>query len=124
MNSINKKIELFFKYYIKRFYCNFGLNGKFILYGMTKTSYPVNYVNNIWVYSTQTNSNKWKCQKIYVIPKEAELIKISKYDKIWLRLNECIHEWNIHTGNTTIISKKLQVIVYKWVNITSKFNKY
>ncbi|CAG8623307.1 13290_t:CDS:2, partial [Funneliformis mosseae] len=53
--------------------------------------------NIIWIYSTQTKSNKWMCQNVYEVPKEAELVSISKYDKIWLRINSRICEWDIVT---------------------------
>ncbi|CAG8438891.1 8345_t:CDS:10 [Funneliformis caledonium] len=67
---------------------------KFILYG--KIDHP-SRSNIIWIYSTQTKSNKWICQNVYEVPKEAELVSISKYDKIWLRINSRIYEWDIVT---------------------------
>uniref|UniRef100_U9UR74 Uncharacterized protein n=1 Tax=Rhizophagus irregularis (strain DAOM 181602 / DAOM 197198 / MUCL 43194) TaxID=747089 RepID=U9UR74_RHIID len=49
----------------------------------------------IWIYSTQTKNNKWMCKRIYEIPKDFELIGISKNDKLYLFSNNSIYEWNI-----------------------------
>ncbi len=106
MNSPDQKINLYFQNGIQQFHCNFNTKGEFILYGMTENS------EIIFVYSTLTN-NKWMCKKIYQLPKEVELISISKHDKIWLRLNNSLCEWNFPT-DTKIISKDLGGVIIKF----------
>ena len=68
--------------------------------------------NIVCVYSIQ--DGKSKCQNIYKIPIEAEVISISKDDKIWLRLNNDIYEWNIYKAYTTII---LHEVINKFIFI-------
>src|SRR6266542_2599721 len=109
MNNTDQKIELYFKLNVYQFYCNFNSKGEFILYG---TDQYWDEVNILWVYSTQ--GNKWMCQKLYMTPLivgTAELISISKYDKIWLRYNNYIYEWNVLANNTTIISKNVYGVI-------------
>ncbi|PKY51140.1 hypothetical protein RhiirA4_496375 [Rhizophagus irregularis] len=47
------------------------------------------------------------CQKIYRIPNEADVISISKDNKIWLRFNDNIYVWEMFTGHTTIVLKNI-----------------
>src|SRR4051794_35533863 len=101
MNNPVQEIELYFKSYINKFNCNFNARGEFILYGNSFKK------KILWIYSTQTKSNKWICQRIYEIPYEVNLVSISKNDKIWLRINSRIHEWDIVTGQFTIITTNL-----------------
>jgi hypothetical protein len=70
------------------------LKGEFIFCNDVKNRQGI-YHKIIWVYSTQTKNNKWICKRIYKIPKEFELISISKYDKLYLFSNNNIYEWNI-----------------------------
>ncbi|CAI2165719.1 10972_t:CDS:2 [Funneliformis geosporum] len=79
----------------------------------------------LWIYSTQTKSNKWICQRIYEIPYEVNLVSISKNDKIWLRINSRIHEWDIVTGQFTIITTNLyegETIDVKDIRISNNEN--
>ncbi|POG58780.1 hypothetical protein GLOIN_2v1727824, partial [Rhizophagus irregularis DAOM 181602=DAOM 197198] len=83
-------------YHLKHYhyYCTFNLKGEFILYGNDSL---VSERKIIWIYSTQTKNNKWECKRFYEIPKDYELIGISKYDKVYLFSNDYIYEWNINT---------------------------
>ncbi|PKC56024.1 hypothetical protein RhiirA1_474635, partial [Rhizophagus irregularis] len=76
MNNKDKKNALSFNKYAYANYCTFNLKGEFILYSSVKIDHEI-----IWIYSTQTKNNKWKCKRFYRIPKDYELISISKYDK-------------------------------------------
>jgi len=86
--------------------CNFNLKGDLILFCTNARD-----VNIVFVYSMQTETQAVKCQKIYMVPKEAELISISKYDRIWLRFNDYIYEWNLRDGNTTIVSNNISGVI-------------
>src|SRR5436190_768694 len=104
------KIELYFKFdKMDVQFCNFNSKGELILWctGETNIKHNDKYkmLNIVCVYSIQ--SRKTKCQKIYTIPIEAEVISISKDDKIWLRFNNNIYEWDIHAAYITIILKNI-----------------
>ncbi|CAI2172492.1 19542_t:CDS:2 [Funneliformis geosporum] len=114
----NKKKELYFKYFLDLFYCSFNSKEEFILYGVDG---DIDEHNIIWVYST--NGNRWKCKKIYTVPKISELISISKFNKIWLRSVEHINEWNIKSKETTIISTITRGIKTRDIRI-SDYDKY
>ncbi|PKY62683.1 hypothetical protein RhiirA4_489623, partial [Rhizophagus irregularis] len=79
MKNKDKKIALSFSVHSPK-YCTFNLKGEFILY----SEVFVDFSEIIWIYSTQTNNNKWECKRFYRIPKDYELISISKYDKVYL----------------------------------------
>ncbi|GBC06378.1 hypothetical protein RclHR1_00680022 [Rhizophagus clarus] len=70
-------------------YFTFNLKDEFILYE----------INNgiTLIYSTQANNNKWKCKRMYKIPKDFELISISKDDKLYLYKNNSIYVWDLVT---------------------------
>ncbi|EXX64204.1 hypothetical protein RirG_145060 [Rhizophagus irregularis DAOM 197198w] len=70
-------------------YCTFNLKSELILYSGNDD------YNLVLVYSTQTKNNEWKCQRIHKMPKDFDLISISKYDKIYLFSNNSIFEWNL-----------------------------
>jgi hypothetical protein len=78
-------------------YCTFNLKGEFILYTIKRLTKR----DIIWIYSTQTKNNKWKCKKFYEIPRDVKLISISKYDKLFLYSNNSIYECNILTEKST-----------------------
>jgi hypothetical protein len=109
MKKKNQIIELYFKSEVPH-YCTFNLEGEFILYGEPKFS---NCNKIIWIYSTQTKSNKWNCKRIYEIPeyiellyempKKIELISITKYNKVYLSSNDNIYEWDILTEKSVRI---------------------
>ena len=85
-----QEIELYFEFdKMEVQSCNFNVDGELTLWctGETNVRYNDNYrmINIVCVYSIQ--DEKTKCQKIYTIPIEAEVISISKNNKIWLRLN-------------------------------------
>jgi len=112
MNDPSQEITLYFKFDEMRIHCcNFNLKGQLILFCTVQTSIRYDRINIVCVYSIQSQKFQTKCQKIYKIPKEAEVICISKYDKIWLRLNNKIYEWNLLTGHTTIISKDIYKVI-------------
>src|SRR3954453_9598149 len=96
---IKIKLDLYHpKHYYR--YCTFNIKGEFILY--SEVDRNVNNYNNydkkiIWVYSTQTKSNEWMCKGIYKIPDDFELIRISKYSKLYLSSNHYFYEWSMLT---------------------------
>ncbi|PKK78592.1 hypothetical protein RhiirC2_770074 [Rhizophagus irregularis] len=95
--ELNAKIS-----HLKYHYCTFNLKGEFIFCNDVKNRHRI-YHKIIWVYSTQTKNNKWVCKGIYKIPKDFELISISKYDKLYLFSNNNIYEWNILTEKSVRI---------------------
>ncbi len=110
-----KKIDLNFKFNdIKVQSCNFNLREELILFCIKnidvneKYKVKIKSLNIVCVYSIQT---KAKCQKVYMIPKEADVISISKHDKICLCFNDYIHEWNLHTGDTSIMSANIKKVI-------------
>src|SRR3954451_11662937 len=99
-NQENKiKLELYPRsdYRYRPYYCTFNLKGEFILYSELDSDFKNHDKKIIWVYSTQTESNEWKCKGIYKIPDDFELISISKYDKFYLFSNNYFYEWDIRT---------------------------
>ena len=90
-------------------YCNFNLKGELIF--SCTAQMKDDKVNMVCVYSIQTEPTRTKCQKIYEIPKEAEVLSISKHDKVWLRHNNDLYEWNLLTGHTMILSRNLSVVI-------------
>ncbi|GBC03030.1 hypothetical protein RclHR1_04950002 [Rhizophagus clarus] len=95
--ELNTKIS-HFKYH----YCTFNSKCEFIFCNDVKSRHGI-YHKIIWVFSTQTKINQWKCKNIYKIPKDFELISISKYDKVYLFSNNNIYEWDIATEKSTRI---------------------
>src|SRR5688572_12273100 len=59
--------------------CNFNSSGNLILYCENQNN-KQEESDIVRIYSIQTTI---KCQKVYMMPKEAEVISISKHDKIW-----------------------------------------
>ena len=83
MNNIdNPKVELYFNRGLYSYYCTFNLKKEFILCGniydkdaIKKDIYDDKKIDRyVWIYSTQTENNKWMCKGIYKIPKDFELI--------------------------------------------------
>lgn len=66
--------------------CSFNLKGELILYSYR---YKI-----IYIYSTQTKYNNWKCKRKYEIPEGLNLINISKYNEFYLHSNKSIYEWD------------------------------
>ncbi|SRR6266498_1123357 len=111
----SKKIDLNFEFNnMKVQSCNFNLKEELIVYCIRTIikdkgdDNETDKANIVCVYSIQT---KVKCQRIYMISKKAEVISISKHNKIWLNFNDYIHEWNLHTGDTTIISINIGKVI-------------
>jgi hypothetical protein len=99
-------------------YCTFNSKGEFILYNRNHDYKSLQ--NIIFIYSTKTLNDKWRCKGIYKIPRDLELI-ISKYDNLYLYSNNSIYEWNLHTkrsikifGSDTI---KYDDMVIKYINL-------
>ncbi|PKK63683.1 hypothetical protein RhiirC2_757920, partial [Rhizophagus irregularis] len=66
------------------YYCTFNLKGEFILCSFYCFHSDLGFHDIIWIYSTQTENNKWECKRFYRIPEGYELIRISKYDNVYL----------------------------------------
>src|SRR6266542_2516116 len=99
MKDSSQEIRLYFEFHLMNVYfCNFNFKGQLILFCTTETRRGEK-INIVCVYSIQNKTTK--CQKIYKIPKEAEVIGISRYDKIWLRLDNNIYEWNLRSEEHT-----------------------
>ncbi|RGB28680.1 hypothetical protein C1646_767540, partial [Rhizophagus diaphanus] len=96
MNNKDKKITLNLNVH-DYYYCTFNLNGELILYNIFHYYRSIGYQKIIWIYSTQTKNNTWECKRFYRIPEVYDLISISKYDNVYLVLNDYIYEWNINT---------------------------
>jgi hypothetical protein len=97
--------------------CSFNSKGDLILFC---TSYSMDTrINVVCVHSIRTK--KTRCQKIYRIPNEADVISISKDNKIWLRFNDNIYVWEMFTGHTTIVLKNINEVK---IIIDFKFIRY
>src|SRR5687767_14961348 len=96
MNT-SKEIRLYFEFdWMDVKACNFNTKVELILFCIVQSNFRWNYVNLICVYSIETkNKLKTKCQKVYRIPEEAELISITRHDKIWLRQKNNLYEWDL-----------------------------
>ncbi len=112
MNEPSREIKLCFEFDAMEVqFSNFNRKGELILFCSVRTNIRYDYINIVCVYSIQTET---KCQKIYKVPKEAEIISISKHDKndkIWFRLNHNIYEWNLFTGHTTMILNDIYEVI-------------
>ncbi|CAG8524297.1 9189_t:CDS:2 [Funneliformis mosseae] len=117
-NGIHDHLKLYFKYFLDKFYCSFNAREQFILFGVDG---DIQEHNIVWVYLTR--GNRWMCQKIYTVPAITEIISISKFDKIWLRSDDHIHEWNIMNKETMVISRISRGIKTKDIRI-SDYKKY
>src|SRR5688572_25353104 len=90
--------------------CNFNTDGKLILFCKVKSNVKWNDTNLVCIYSIEAERRRTKCQKIYMIPKEAKLIRITKHNKIWLRLNDNLYEWDLLDGHTTMVLKNIHEV--------------
>jgi len=105
----SQEIKLYFEFdEMKVQSCNFNLRGELILFCTIK-NFRREEINIVCAYSIQ--AKKTNCQKIYKIPIKADVISISKYDRIWLRLNDNIYEWDLLTGHTTSVLKNKFVVI-------------
>src|SRR5688572_8318631 len=90
--------------------CNFNMEGELIFFCKVELKFRQNdFINLVCVYSIETRNNlkETKCQKIYMISKDAELISITKHNKIWLRQNNHLYEWDLRTACTTMALKNV-----------------
>jgi hypothetical protein len=71
----------------------------------------------IFIYSTRTKNNKWKCKKIYKIPENFELISVSEYKKIYLLSNNYVYAWDTFTRTS------IRIFVYEKEDEECKVNK-
>ncbi len=92
-------------------HCNFNLKGD-LIFSCTIKTFRGSEINIVCVYSIQT---KTKCQKIFKISKGADVINISKYNKILLLSNDNIYEWDVLAGHTTMITKNIFEVINKFL---------
>jgi hypothetical protein len=95
MNN-RQKIKFDCGVYSNYVYCTFSLEGNLILF------YNDDKNTVIFIYSTQTNNNKWNCKRIYKIPKDYKdfiFISITKYDKLYLFSNN-LTNYSLYRSNT------------------------
>ncbi|PKK61670.1 hypothetical protein RhiirC2_791467 [Rhizophagus irregularis] len=93
-------------------YCTFNLKDELILYCR----------GTIFIYSTQTKSNQWNCIRMYKKSGNFKFISISKYDKLYLYLNNSIYEWNLVTEKSIKIfgnDKEMRYMKSELVKISS-----
>ena len=119
MNT-SREIKLYFEFdWMDVQLCNFNMNGELILFCEIVSHARENDINLVCVYSIETTYNNLKqtkttkCQKIYMIPKEAKLISITKYNKIWLFLNNILYEWDLLTAYTTMSFNSVYEVIIK-----------
>ncbi|CAG8518084.1 11623_t:CDS:2 [Funneliformis mosseae] len=86
-------------------HCNFNLEGD-LIFSCTVDGFN-GLENIVCIYSIQTKTNKTKWKRFFKISDGADVINISKYNKILLRLNDNIYEWDVLMGHTTIITKSI-----------------
>ena|ERR1044071_6954369 len=99
--------------------CNFNLSGEIILYCTTDIDDDCEddddgdeyEIDDVRVYSIQPQEPRANCKKIYMLPGKAEVISISKYDKIWLRFDDHIHELGLSNGDSTILSANIKKVL-------------
>ncbi|GBC29532.2 hypothetical protein GLOIN_2v1874127 [Rhizophagus irregularis DAOM 181602=DAOM 197198] len=118
MNN-NQKIKLKFTRLCKNYhYCTFNLKDEFIFCSDVIIAADGDFLRQkiIWIYSTQTKNNKWECKKIYKLPRNFELISISKYDQVYLFSKSYIYLWNIST------EKSIKIFINK-KTIEAEINK-
>src|SRR5688572_9522515 len=105
----HEEISLEYYYWEKIQACNFNSSGNLILNYKTRRD----EINIVRIYSMQKVIERGKCQKAYMLSKEAEVIKISNDDKIWLRYNDHIYEWYLKNAETVVISKIIKKVINK-----------
>ncbi|RGB39037.1 hypothetical protein C1646_690994, partial [Rhizophagus diaphanus] len=93
-NNTIKEIKLYDDESIYENHCTFNVKGEFIMCNMFNEM-PNQKI--LRIYSTQAKNNEWECKQIFKIPQDYELITISKYNKLYLLLRNCIYEWDIVT---------------------------
>ena len=94
-------------------FCNFNFKGELILF--CKDSLNDENANFIYVYSIQSKTKTKRCQNLYMAPEEMEIIRITEYDTVWLRIDDHIHEWNLRDGRTTLVLDNIPDVSYKFL---------
>jgi len=89
------------------------MKGELILFCEAKSIARRNDTNLVCVYSIE--AKRTKCQKIYMVPKESEVISITKHNKIWLRLNDNLYEWGLRTAHITMTLNNIHEVIIKIV---------
>ncbi|CAG8538248.1 9661_t:CDS:2 [Funneliformis caledonium] len=106
MKNIYQEKRLRLKFEVSEVqHCNFNLEGD-LIFSCTVDG-PNGLENIVCVYSIQTKTNKTKWKIFFKISDGADVINISNYNKILLRLNDNIYEWDVLMGHTTIITKSI-----------------
>ena len=108
-SNTNHEIGLYFEFdRMDVRFCSFKKDGDLILSCKAKSNFRWKDVNLVCVYSIETKSTK--CQKIYMVPLDSELISITNSDKVWLRHQNNLYEWNLRNTHTTVVLKNLDEV--------------
>ena len=68
--------------------------------------------NIVFVYSIQRDKQTTGCKNIYTIHEKAEVLNITRYGKIWLRLHDHIYEWELGRNyRTTIVTNDIPGVI-------------
>ena len=113
----SEEIKLNFEFDKEVQICNFNSEGELILWCTSRSRLRFRIINIVCVYSIR--DGKSKCRKIYKIPTEAEILSITNDNKIWLRLNNDIYEWDIYNAYTSTII--LHEVINKFIFYIAKF---
>ncbi|CAG8668833.1 1383_t:CDS:2, partial [Funneliformis caledonium] len=124
MNHPSKGKELLLDFYVNNIqHFEFNVNGELIFSCsssiMISSPFVKSDINLVCVYSIQAEINKANCQKIFKFSEDVKVINISKYDRILLRSNDRIYEWNVLTGHITNIVKIMQEIKNEDIGIAN-----
>src|SRR5215213_5529872 len=113
-SKIDKEIKLYFEFDDMSVQsCNFNLEGDLILFCKVR-NIRNDDMKLVCVYSIQAETKTTKCQNIYMVPKEVEVISITNFDRIWLRLKNRIYEWNRLDGRI-IVSDNIPGVIIKFI---------
>lgn len=64
------------------------------------------HCEKIFIYSTQTKNDKWKCKRIYEIPNSFRVIGMSKYTNLYVSSDKSIYEWNFNSEKGIKVSDR------------------
>jgi len=56
-----------------------------------------------------------------MIPEEAELINVTKYNKIWLRLNNNLYEYDLLTARTAMALTNIYEVIIKMILMINNY---
>lgn len=72
--------------------------------------------NIVFVYSIQRDKQTTKCKNIYKIHEKAEVLDITRYGKVWLRLHGHIYEWELdYNYRTTIVTNHIPGVIINFI---------